>query len=1099
MAPLDTVAPVAHSAEMVGDKLEQLAGMDAFVPGDILEVVGGASSGGIIVRTGKDKTSSVEIERLSKGSFVKALEVDTGRLSYELLSGSGPAGGWVSFTASGRALLVKAGTGLPAADVKIAQEALHCYSRRLAEAREAGKGDFILNRNPFSMVSEKETDTSSNGDSLLADLEVEAAVEDSNARKSVSAGASAIIVKDSDGEAVMLCHQCHLPLGDFGYGKHEKSKCLFHAECMAHVMLHERQLNEDARKSKEAELKKSRREEYDIGWKVATIPSNIDAATKLGCGVIPQGLCCLVLQGEDSVRIAPTFEPAGALNLEYLSIALQVRRVEGREPLFSLDPIQALQDTFAPEASMQAKRFVPEWIAGTSVGEVMFQADYHLKELSMGEHKQPIIGMKSCFDLAKHEGFDQDWSAREWFVVRKAEMHVSEDSVLVPYLKMGVEAREQLMLDGSLEDAPLTRPDHPLVKYAEAFTHNFDLIAERKSVVSQLREVAKASIVAKFMMEAGVQLQEAWFKLGEPKDSACCLEVPQLWNDRCFSKVHIKDGSIVASEQTNEAKVHSVYGGVDFGIDRFRLAAPSRIATSVVAGRAALGRPSSTLMATSQAGLAAAPSRQFTRLAAPLSARATLTAPSRLAAPLSARAGLAAPLSAMAAARPATSLMATSRLSMGAPQARLAAPLRASMAAPSRLAAPLTARAGLAAPLSAMAAARPATSLMATSRLSVGAPQARLAAPLSAMAAARPASSLMATSRISMAAPQVATARLSAGMPRGVDLNLDKFNLSAAVEVGTWAGTIEAPEGAENLSLCGDMFLSNLKTGVSSALCKEDRTLLAGVFHPQLSDRQEEGKCFLPPPTSLTYMHRLKMLVKEEAAVMQKRKEHFFSTEFVMENVGPLFPASWSSSIEVEGQTAAASEKFFPLPAFSTEIDGFQEALNSSVPVFEKYTEDGTRFMIYRLGSLEVRATQEVGGKRVVGAIFAIGAPMRVAAGGVVATQASKVLDDDKLSKVTEYVESAPEGALRCRFYVVFTTEGGHTIVTEQLADGTIAWLEDPDGLDARNCLAKELRKGDCRGTVRDLRAFGAAPLRPGGALGKNYAKAVYGRTCIEV
>merc|ERR1719215_473995 len=172
-------------------------------------------------------------------------------------------------------------------------------------------------------------------------------------------------------------------------------------------------------------------------------------------------------------------------------------------------------------------------------------------------------------------------------------------------------------------------------------------------------------------------------------------------------------------------------------------------------GRAALGRPASTLMATSQAGLAMGPARQFTRLAAPLSARATLTAPSRLAAPLSARAGLAAPLSAMAAARPATSLMATSRLSMGAPQARLAA-------------------------------------------------------PLSAISAARPASSLMATSRISMAAPQVATARLSAGMPRGVDLNLDRFNLSSAAVLDTWAGTLEAPAGAEKLAIDSGAFWAEL-------------------------------------------------------------------------------------------------------------------------------------------------------------------------------------------------------------------------------------------------------------------------------------------------
>lgn len=160
-----------------------------------------------------------------------------------------------------------------------------------------------------------------------------------------------------------------------------------------------------------------------------------------------------------------------------------------------------------------------------------FQADYHLKELSMGEHDQPVIGMRSCFDFARTSDFEEGWSAREWFVVRQAEIHVSEDGVVVPYLRMGVEAREQTLgADGALEDAPLTRPDHPLVRYAEAFTRNFDLIAERKSVVAQLREVAKASVVAKFLLESGVQLDDRWLSLCSPSGLGCCLEVPLLWS-----------------------------------------------------------------------------------------------------------------------------------------------------------------------------------------------------------------------------------------------------------------------------------------------------------------------------------------------------------------------------------------------------------------------------------------------------------------------------------------------------------------------------------------------------------------------------------------
>merc|ERR1719386_126441 len=110
-------------------------------------------------------------------------------------------------------------------------------------------------------------------------------------------------------------------------------------------------------------------------------------------------MVCLVLNEWDlSVRMASTVDPAAAVNLDYLSTALQVRRKEGHEPVFSLEPVDA-QDKHA----MQQKVFVPEWLEGTSAGDVLFQSDYHLKELSMGEYQQPIVGMRSSFDFSDAE------------------------------------------------------------------------------------------------------------------------------------------------------------------------------------------------------------------------------------------------------------------------------------------------------------------------------------------------------------------------------------------------------------------------------------------------------------------------------------------------------------------------------------------------------------------------------------------------------------------------------------------------------------------------------------------------------------------------
>merc|ERR1719517_139249 len=106
-----------------------------------------------------------------------------------------------------------------------------------------------------------------------------------------------------------------------------------------------------------------------------------------------------------------------------------------------MEGVTAVVGPAAREAWMQQKRFEPAWLAGTSVGEVMFQADYHLKELSMGEYEQPVVGMKNCFDYTfDNDSNDKQWLARTWFVVKEADVFMAEGNTLIPYVKMGVEA-----------------------------------------------------------------------------------------------------------------------------------------------------------------------------------------------------------------------------------------------------------------------------------------------------------------------------------------------------------------------------------------------------------------------------------------------------------------------------------------------------------------------------------------------------------------------------------------------------------------------------------------------------------------------------------
>jgi len=254
----------------------------------------------------------------------------------------------------------------------------------------------------------------------------------------------------------------------------------------------------------------------------------------------------------------------------------------------------------------------------------------------------------------------------------------------------------------------------------------------------------------------------------------------------------------------------------------------------------------------------------------------------------------------------------------------------------------------------------------------------------------------------------------------------------------------------------GSSFWSSLGDG--AAFSVEDANLLRDVFHPCLSDRREEGDHFTPPPTSASYMQKLKHLVKGEQMVRRQRMEHFHSPEFNMDVAGPLFPSSWTASFEIEQQgekLARQTETLQPRMDFVAEAGILREALRSATPMFDKRTEDGMRFRIYTFGSLQVRTTQEHGGEEAIGMVFSTHVPSEAAALG---QQAKSIKDNERIVKATEYVEHA-EGGARFQSYVVLQTEEGDSIVV----DKAVPWAENPSSLHDRNSLAKVIRSRECR------------------------------------
>merc|ERR1712073_196871 len=94
-------------------------------------------------------------------------------------------------------------------------------------------------------------------------------------------------------------------------------------------------------------------------------------------------------------------------------------------------------------------------------------------------------------------------------------------------------------------------------------------------------------------------------------------------------------------------------------------------------------------------------------------------------------------------------------------------------------------------------------------------------------------------------------------------------------------------------------------------------------------------------------------------------------------------------------------------------------ALASVVPSFDKVTEDGSRFSIYRIGSLEVRVIAEPDCEPVIGAVFSVHAPSE---------RKSAIPDQEEVVKATEYVEKV---GLEFQVYVTLETDHKNILVVE--------------------------------------------------------------------
>lgn len=231
-----------------------------------------------------------------------------------------------------------------------------------------------------------------------------------------------------------------------------------------------------------------------------------------------------------------------------------------------------------------------------------------------------------------------------------------------------------------------------------------------------------------------------------------------------------------------------------------------------------------------------------------------------------------------------------------------------------------------------------------------------------------------------------------------------------------------------------------------------------------------------------------------------------------MESPGELFPSSWISGHEITRHKKGAQLRdleagslqpgmLVPRYDYRSQATAFKHMLKISTPIFDKTVEDGTRFRIYRSGTIEVRTLQAYNEEEeTIQGVFAIQAPNNKDAGSEGTKR--RVRDQEKLVKVTLFVERDPLDTSSLsqkfmpsrRYYVVAQTDAHNTIVTEKLHDGTIILQENPAELQDRNSLAKTVwsKAKQFSTTVADLKLFQTKEMDGSNTSCKMYSYGAY-------
>jgi hypothetical protein len=243
----------------------------------------------------------------------------------------------------------------------------------------------------------------------------------------------------------------------------------------------------------------------------------------------------IVLLTEPDENNQNTMMTVKGISLEHLAVALLITYSTNNqyEPSFSLDPYEPTN----PSGPYMRKVYYPDeflheqLLQGTTFGEIMFEADWILKQLSLGlsvEQIEPTLktkpmiypnnlretyGIKSLPEITIEQAPGADirstwhrlWIVNELILSTESssedQKNTAGSCLIFGNIKMNVKAKHMIINSqtGQLEDAPGADQQTAAHKFAEMMGNNYDSVANHFPILKQLKELTKCVALAKWL------------------------------------------------------------------------------------------------------------------------------------------------------------------------------------------------------------------------------------------------------------------------------------------------------------------------------------------------------------------------------------------------------------------------------------------------------------------------------------------------------------------------------------------------------------------------------------------------------------------------